>query len=149
MGMMPAEFEAQRRSGVYRIVEAAELPFLGFTDLGHGDCQYALIRFDGDKPVEFLGSDGGAPEDQILTRDWAWVREALNAAHARGAQLTGEQQALIVNAAALIVLWRNPNLIDINTGKSTTTYALAQRLLTAFGIEATVRGPEKKTRRRK
>lgn len=30
------------------------------------------------KTGEVLGTDGGEPEDQTLTRDWAWVAAALN-----------------------------------------------------------------------
>jgi hypothetical protein len=32
--------------------------------------------------VEFIGRDGGEPEDQLLVRDWAWVTGALNAERA-------------------------------------------------------------------
>jgi hypothetical protein len=32
----------------------------------------------------FVAADGGEPEDQTLTRDWAWVAGALNDAYAAG-----------------------------------------------------------------
>jgi len=43
-----------------------------------------VFRMEGGVPVELLGSDGGDPEDQVLSRDWAWVAPALNAAYEAG-----------------------------------------------------------------
>ncbi len=37
-----------------------------------------VFRYDGDTPIEYVGCDGGEPEDQTLSRDWAWVVGALN-----------------------------------------------------------------------
>ena len=52
----------------------------------YGDCDYDLyvFRYEGLRPVQFIGSDGGEPEDQTLGRDWAWVVPALNAAYELG-----------------------------------------------------------------
>ncbi len=63
------------------------------------DGMYAtgIWRFEGETPVEFVGCDGGEPEDQTLGRDWAWVVKALNGAVEHGAAqllaylLNGEQ----------------------------------------------------------
>lgn len=44
----------------------------------------AVVRRRGGKIVEVLGTDGGEPEDQTLTRDWAWVAPALRDAYRRG-----------------------------------------------------------------
>lgn len=43
-----------------------------------------VFRYEGDTPVEYLGRDGGEPEDQTLRRDWAWVVDALNREARRG-----------------------------------------------------------------
>jgi hypothetical protein len=32
---------------------------------------------------EFIGCDGGEPEDQLLVRDWSWVAPAMNAIRAQ------------------------------------------------------------------
>jgi hypothetical protein len=37
-----------------------------------------------DLGYEFVASDGGDPEDQTLSRDWAWVVGALNNAYQEG-----------------------------------------------------------------
>lgn len=52
----------------------------------YGDCDHDryVFRYEGLRPVEFIGSDGGEPEDQTLGRDWAWVVPALNAAYELG-----------------------------------------------------------------
>lgn len=49
-----------------------------------GEGYHAVYRLEDGKPVEFIGSDGGEPEDQTLTRDWDWVAPALQAAYDRG-----------------------------------------------------------------
>lgn len=36
------------------------------------------------KPVEFIGEDGGEPEDQTLRRDWSWVAGELTRAFELG-----------------------------------------------------------------
>ena len=36
------------------------------------------------KPIKLVGTDGGEPEDQTLTRDWSWVVVALNRAYKMG-----------------------------------------------------------------
>lgn len=35
-------------------------------------------RCDCGTHIEYVGCDGGEPEDQTLGRDWAWVVGALN-----------------------------------------------------------------------
>ena len=37
-----------------------------------------------DGRTRVVGSDGGEPEDQRLSRDWEWVVPALNAAYEAG-----------------------------------------------------------------
>jgi hypothetical protein len=43
-----------------------------------------LYRFEDDIPVEFIGQDGGEPEDQTFSRDWGWVTGALQDAYQLG-----------------------------------------------------------------
>ena len=45
--------------------------------------QKVVYQEPGGEPEE-IGSDGGEPEDQTLTRDWSWVVPALNEAFRRG-----------------------------------------------------------------
>jgi len=42
--------------------------------IGEGEFGFALVRVS---TGEVLGHDGGAPEDQLLVRDWAWVPRLL------------------------------------------------------------------------
>ena len=63
------------------------------------------------------------------------------------ATLTTEQEALVIAAAELVTLRRNPNLIDTVSRRPTTTYAFARRLLAAFHIAATVHEPQPRKRR--
>ena len=44
----------------------------------------AIYRFENGVAVEYLGSDGGEPEDQSLSRDWSWVDTALDKAYKLG-----------------------------------------------------------------
>ena len=46
-----------------------------------GDWNSGVWRCENGVPVEFIGQDGGEPEDQTLRRDWAWVASALQAAY--------------------------------------------------------------------
>lgn len=46
--------------------------------------RYLLYRFEDKVPMELIGSDGGEPEDQTFSRDWAWVPRALNEAFQLG-----------------------------------------------------------------
>lgn len=46
--------------------------------------EYALYEFVDGKPARLVGTDGGEPEDQTLTRGWSWVVEALNEAYTLG-----------------------------------------------------------------
>lgn len=43
-----------------------------------------IWRCEDGVPVEFIGEDGGEPEDQTLGRDWKWVAPALMAAYKLG-----------------------------------------------------------------
>ena len=47
---------------------------------------FLFRQLDG-RPVEYIGCDGGEPEDQTLRRDWSWVVTALNKAHRDGWEL--------------------------------------------------------------
>jgi len=72
----------------YEVVFACEVPPpLAERLYRPEDFYYCLIEFDGDTPVRIVGQDGGAPEDQLLVRDWAWVAVELNAQAARIAEL--------------------------------------------------------------
>jgi hypothetical protein len=43
------------------------------------DSFWCLYETDGEKPIRFVGNDGGEPEDQRLFRNWKWVVDELNA----------------------------------------------------------------------
>lgn len=42
------------------------------------EAAFCLYETDGEKPIRFVASDGGEPEDQLLVRDWSWVADELN-----------------------------------------------------------------------
>lgn len=67
--------------------EAPEPLWLCWEELDRYDSSwtFGVWRFEGNRPVEFIGADGGEPEDQTLVRDWSWVAPALKAAYERGA----------------------------------------------------------------
>jgi hypothetical protein len=44
----------------------------------------AVFRVEDGVAVSELGSDGGEPEDNSLSRDWSWVAPALQAAYDLG-----------------------------------------------------------------
>ena len=44
----------------------------------------ALVRFERSLPVEVVAYDGGEPEDNLFTRDWAWVANELNKVYHEG-----------------------------------------------------------------
>ncbi len=72
----------------YRVVSLKQAYELGvFPDYERydaGDYRSAIVRFKNNKAIEFIGMDGGEPEDQTLYRDWGWVVGALNNAYHRG-----------------------------------------------------------------
>lgn len=40
---------------------------------------FLLIKYDEkENPFDYLGQDGGEPEDQSLCRDWSWVETICN-----------------------------------------------------------------------
>lgn len=45
---------------------------------------WGIWRCEDGIPVEYIGEDGGEPEDQTLARDWNWVPKALEAAYNLG-----------------------------------------------------------------
>ncbi|HYD53025.1 MAG TPA: hypothetical protein VEA99_10370 [Gemmatimonadaceae bacterium] len=105
--MTTQEFEAQRDgAATYRMVYADEARARGYPDAperGWWRDPCCLYRFDAEgRAVELIGTDGGEPEDQVLTRDWAWVAEALNReaerchAAARGAREQALREAEVV-----------------------------------------------------
>lgn len=55
-------------------------------DFDDYDYSFGLWRFENDKPVELLGTDGGEPEDNSFVRDWCWVAKALADAYWLGQQ---------------------------------------------------------------
>lgn len=55
--------------------------WLGATETNYG---WSIYRFVDGTPVEYIGSDGGEPEDQLLVRDLSWIAGALEAAYRRG-----------------------------------------------------------------
>jgi hypothetical protein len=64
MGMTTKEFDEQ--TGRFKIVHVDP----------EGSCCWALVDT---RTGRTLGHDGGEPEDQLLVRDWHWVREEMNA----------------------------------------------------------------------
>lgn len=99
MGMSTEEYERQRADKTlrFRILGHDDVPrdlrldCCPLQPTRHGcwrDCRYAIVEFDGEKPVRLVDWDGGEPEDQILTRDWRWVAEEMNklASEVRAAQ---------------------------------------------------------------
>lgn len=42
-------------------------------------------------PTRLLGRDGGAPEDQLLVRDWSWIADALREAYLAGCADTARE----------------------------------------------------------
>lgn len=69
----------------FKIVSNDELSSLG-SDMGSILDEYgnSIIEILEDGTVNWIGSDGGEPEDQFLTRDWSWVVGALNKAYEDG-----------------------------------------------------------------
>lgn len=55
--------------GCYYTIE--DLPF---TD----DYTSCVVKVSADGTRTIVGTDGGEPEDQTLTRDWSWVIDELN-----------------------------------------------------------------------
>lgn len=45
------------------------------------DYSSVIIEYTDDGSVDYIGEDGGEPEDQTLGRDWSWVVPTLNYAH--------------------------------------------------------------------
>lgn len=52
-----------------------ERPYLGY---------FSFVIEDTPSGPQVLATDGGEPEDQTLSRDWAWVVPALNKAFEDG-----------------------------------------------------------------
>lgn len=53
-------------------------------DWYNNDTTYGLWRFEDGIAVEFIGMDGGEPEDASLSRDYAWIKKALVNAYLLG-----------------------------------------------------------------
>lgn len=76
----------------YLIMSAKEAKEAGITEPLYGDDWDSVIadgwnfsRYVVDTFTKtVIGSDGGEPEDQTLSRDWCWVVEALNRAYESG-----------------------------------------------------------------
>lgn len=51
---------------------------------GEWEFEHAVVRVEDGCMVEIIGEDGGEPEDNTLTRDWAWIDDALNEAYRLG-----------------------------------------------------------------
>ena len=73
----------------YRVLTLGDAERAGL-DVGwkdsYGEWEYdhAVVRVEDNCSVEIIGTDGGEPEDQTLTRDWYWVADALNEAYELG-----------------------------------------------------------------
>jgi len=89
MGMSAKEYDVQRTDKAlrFRIIRHDDVPHqlrdgcCPLQPTKHGcwrDCRYAIVEFNGEKPVRVVGSDGGEPEDQLLVRDWSWVWVEMN-----------------------------------------------------------------------
>jgi hypothetical protein len=72
--------ESALHAGHFASREAAE-SLVGIDALEYG---FSIFRQGADGTIQLIGSDGGEPEDQTLTRDWSWVVGALNEAYAQG-----------------------------------------------------------------
>lgn len=64
----------------------AVCPWIRRSTSSYDDYRSYLFRYEDDRPVEYLGCDGGEPEDQTFNRDWSFVVSALNAAARRAEQ---------------------------------------------------------------
>jgi len=65
----------------YRVVDTVKAKVENYPDWNYwGQCEYgwAIYLFENEKPIKFIGCDGGEPEDQLLVRDWKWVVTELN-----------------------------------------------------------------------
>jgi hypothetical protein len=74
---------------ICRLDTAKKLGYPGIAEWYDPDELYyinGVFRFEDGKPVDLVGTDGGEPEDQTLTRDWAWVASTLTKAYALGYQ---------------------------------------------------------------
>ena len=70
------------------------------------DNTFALVyRVSSDGTHEFIGADGGEPEDQLLGRDWDWVVSALNDTYALGRREALE--SVRAELGQLDELWRS------------------------------------------
>jgi len=87
--MSAKEYDVQRTDKAlrFRIIRHDDVPHqlrdgcCPLQPTKHGcwrDCRYAIVEFNGEKPVRVVGSDGGEPEDQLLVRDWSWVWVEMN-----------------------------------------------------------------------
>jgi hypothetical protein len=62
----------------YKVISSDDPRLVNLIDQS-GDHYWVLVEVNtNDEIVNVLGWDGGAPEDQILVRDFDWVPEVLN-----------------------------------------------------------------------
>mgnify|MGYP001607828731 FL=1 len=69
---------------VENIQKAKEMGYPGTEIYNDEDYGWGIWYIEDNKVVEFIGSDGGEPEDQLLVRNWKWVVNALNEAYEKG-----------------------------------------------------------------
>lgn len=63
---------------------------------------WTLIEHNDDGTVREVGSDGGEPEDQLLTRDWDWVERELNRVYDRANWLRFADAWVAIGLAATL-----------------------------------------------
>lgn len=68
----------------FQLMDKGEAEKAGLEAYGGGDYPLFVVEILPDGQKRLVGSDGGEPEDQRLSRDWSWVVPALNAAFEAG-----------------------------------------------------------------
>lgn len=67
----------------YKVIANSEVP-KGIGADWLDEWGWSVVRCIDGAVVEWIGCDGGEPEDQLLVRDWKWVTQALQAAYELG-----------------------------------------------------------------
>ena len=83
----------------YRVESAFDLTEAQRESLGFYDSSdYCWVLLDDADNI--IGCDGGEPEDQVLVRDWSWVVDAMNKAHADGVNEERERCLRLIRTEA-------------------------------------------------
>lgn len=73
-----------------------------FGDFGLDPNSWSLVETDGEKPIRFIGADGGEPEDQTLVRDWNWVATEMNAVDAEAHERISALESALTDALYIL-----------------------------------------------